>query len=214
MASSRKNKTLLLDPEAISALSLVKAGLLAPVATLQNSTQAKEVVETGMINGKTFPFPFLLAPSGKRNQEVLESTEPGETLDLIGSDCEKIGELYVDEVFAIDAKERLRQIYGTDDLSHPGVASTYKRLGNYAVSGDYSITPSELLEACKQTINDAKARIGAQHTTAIMMAANPLHRAHERLIRQTLESTDLIVIFLLKPYNSSDLKYDLRSATT
>ena len=213
MASSRKNKTLLLDPEAISALSLVKAGLLAPVATLQNSTQAKEVVETGMINGKTFPFPFLLAPSGKRNQEVLESTEPGETLDLIGSDCEKIGELYVDEVFAIDAKERLRQIYGTDDLSHPGVASTYKRLGNYAVSGDYSITPSELLEACKQTINDAKARIGAQHTTAIMMAANPLHRAHERLIRQTLESTDLIVIFLLKPYNSSDLKYDLREET-
>jgi sulfate adenylyltransferase len=42
------------------------------------------------------------------------------------------------------------------------------------------------------------------------MAANPLHRAHERLIRQTLENTDLLVIFLLKPYTESNLSYDIR----
>jgi sulfate adenylyltransferase len=45
------------------------------------------------------------------------------------------------------------------------------------------------------------------------MAANPLHRAHERFIRQSLERTDIIVIFLLKPYNSADLHYDLRYQT-
>ena len=213
MASSRKNNTLLIDREAVSALSLVKAGLLAPVTELQNSTRAEEVVATGMIDGKTFPFPFLLAPSGKRNETVLRDAQPGEVLDLITPDCEVIGTLSVEETFPIDKKERLRQIYGTDDLTHPGVASTHKRLGNYAVSGAYDIAPSELLEASKQAINDAKARIGAQHTTAIMMAANPLHRAHERLIRQTLETTDLIVIFLLKPYNSTDLDYELREET-
>ncbi len=49
MASSRKNNTLLIDREAVSALSLVKAGLLAPVTELQNSTRAEEVVATGMI---------------------------------------------------------------------------------------------------------------------------------------------------------------------
>jgi sulfate adenylyltransferase len=43
-----------------------------------------------------------------------------------------------------------------------------------------------------------------------MMAANPLHRAHERLIRQSLESSDLTVIFLLKPYETADLQYNLR----
>ncbi|MDX1294977.1 MAG: sulfate adenylyltransferase [Sulfurimonadaceae bacterium] len=213
MASSRKNNTLFVDQEAISALSLVKAGLLSPVQSPQNSAQAREVIETGMIDGKTFPFPFLLAPSGKRNEEVLAATEAGETLDLITTDQRKVGEINVEEVFEIDTKERLRQIYGTDDLSHPGVASTYKRLGKYAVSGDYTIEPSELLIESKRIIEEAKARIGAQHTTAIVMAANPLHRAHERLIRQTLETTDLIVIFLLKPYNNADLKYDLREET-
>jgi sulfate adenylyltransferase len=42
------------------------------------------------------------------------------------------------------------------------------------------------------------------------MAANPLHRGHERLIRQALENTDLLVIFLLKPYTESNLDYDTR----
>ena len=213
MASSRKNRTLFIDQEALSALSIVKAGLLDPVTKLQNNAEAKEVVETGMVNGKTFPFPFLLAPSGKMNEEILRSATPGETLDLITCDKNIVGTLTVEEVFPIDTKERLRHIYGTDDLGHPGVASTYKRLGNFAVSGDYTIAPSDVLRQSKEKIAEAVARIDAQHVTAIMMAANPLHRAHERLIRQTLETTDLIVIFLLKPYNSADLNYDLREET-
>jgi len=111
-----------------------------------------------------------------------------------------------------DPRERLRQIYGTEDLSHPGVSATHKRLGKYAICGDYTIdlTPVQTIQSM---ISLAKEQIGAQHTTALFMAANPLHRAHERLIRQSLERTDLIVIFLLKPYNNADLKYDLRYQT-
>lgn len=212
MASSRKNRTLFIDSEAVSALSLVKAGLLSPVESLLNSQEAEEVLKSGLHNGSTFPFPFLLAPSGKRNEQVLKSAKRGEVLDLVTHSNMIVGRLKVDEVFVIDIKERLRQIYGTDNISHPGVASTYKRLGKYSVTGDYTIDTSSL-EQKKQEIEDAKQRIGAQHTTAIMMAANPLHRAHERLIRQTLERTDLIVIFLLKPYDTTDLPYALRLET-
>lgn len=209
MASSRKNRTLFIDSEAVSALSLLKAGLLRPVSALLNSKEAAEVLKTGLLNGSTFPFPFLLAPSGKRNQRILAHAKEGETLDLITYGDKIVGQLKIDEVFPIDVQERLRQIYGTDNSSHPGVASTKKRLGHYSVAGDFTIDTSSL-EKIKKSIDDAKERIGAQHTTAIMMAANPLHRAHERLIRQTLERTDLIVIFLLKPYNNTGLSYDLR----
>jgi sulfate adenylyltransferase len=213
MASSRKSNTLFIDPEAVSALSLVKAGLLDPVTKLQNSAEAKAVVETGKLNGKTFPFPFLLAPSGSTNEAVLKATAPGETLELVTTGRKVVGSLIVDEVFPIDIKERLRQIYGTDDPGHPGVASTSRRLGNYAVAGEYTIETSEVLLESKRTISDAIERADAKHITAIMMAANPLHRAHERLIRQTLENTDLIVVFLLKPFQQGDLHYDLRKET-
>ena len=96
-----------------------------------------------------------------------------------------------------------------EDLSHPGVSATYKRLGKYAICGDYQIDLSPV-RTLQSLIDDARNELGAHHVTAMFMAANPLHRAHERLIRQTLEGTDMIVIFLLKPYNNANLTYDLR----
>jgi sulfate adenylyltransferase len=211
MVLSRKNRALYLDQEAVSALALLKSGMLNPVTELMNEVQSKEVLSSGMFRGKTFPFPLILSPSGKVNETILTSAKKGEILDLI---CENniVGELCVDEVFQIDPRERLRQIYGTEDLSHPGVNATYKRLGKYAICGTYSIDLSSV-ERIRSSIDHAKEQIGAQHMTAIFMAANPLHRAHERLIRQSLERTDLIVIFLLKPYNNVDLTYELRHKT-
>jgi len=211
MALSRKNRTLYIDQEAVSALILLKAGLLAPVTELMNEAQSKEVLSSGMFKGNTFPFPLILSPNGKINETILITAKKGEMLDLI-CDNTFIGELCVDEVYKIDPHERLRQIYGTEDLSHPGVYATYKRLGKFAICGQYSIDLSSV-ETIRNTIVQAKEQIAAQHTTAIFMAANPLHRAHERLIRQSLERTDLIVIFLLKPYHNSNLTYELRHQT-
>ncbi|MGA9046487.1 sulfate adenylyltransferase [Sulfuricurvum sp.] len=211
MASSRKNRALYIDQEAVSALTLLKAGMLSPVTALMNEQQSKEVLTSGMFLGKTFPFPLILSPSGNVNETILTTAYKGEMLDLV-CDGMIIGELCVDEVYPIDPRERLRQIYGTEDLSHPGVSATHKRLGKYAICGDYTIDLSPV-QSIQEMINQAKEQIGAQYTTALFMAANPLHRAHERLIRQSLERTDLIVIFLLKPYNNSDLKYDLRFET-
>jgi len=211
MASSRKNNTLYIDQEALSALALVKSGLLYPVTTLMNKKQTLEVLQTGTYNQKIFPFPLILAPSGKINQEALEGAKEGDELTLV-TDDKVVGHLIVEEVFEINPKERVRQIYGTDNLEHPGVKSTYARLGKIAVSGEFEITLDPIMER-KQEIETAKQRIGAQHVTAIMMGANPLHRAHERLIRQALDKTDLIVIFLLKPFNNTDLQYDLRYET-
>lgn len=211
MASSRKNRALYIDQEAVSALTLLKSGMLSPVTALMNEAQSKEVLSSGMFLGKTFPFPLILSPSGKVNETILTTAYKGEILDLI---CDNVivGELCVDEVYPIDPRERLHQIYGTEDLSHPGVSATHKRLGKYAICGDYSIDLSSV-QSIQEMLTQAKEQIGAQHITALFMAANPLHRAHERLIRQSLERTDLIVIFLLKPYNNADLKYELRYET-
>ncbi len=212
MESSRKNRSLYIDQEAISALALVKAGLLSPVKGLMNSRETREVLQSGKIDNKRFPFPFILAPSGKINQIVLEEATPGETLTLV-SDGASIGSLIVDEIFDIDPKDRVQQLYGTTDPEHPGVKATCKRLGKYAVSGYYTLLNNPI-EATKKIISKAKERTNAKHITAIMMAANPLHRAHERLIRQSLERTDLLVVFLLKPYNTSDLNFELRYELT
>lgn len=211
MTLLRKNKTLLIDKEAASALELLKDGLLSPVESLMNEEQSKNVLKTGLFNGKSFPFPFLLAPSGKMNAEVLASLEKDEEVTIIFDD-KPFAYLKVDSVFHIDPSERIKQIYGTDDISHPGVFATLKRIGSLAVCGEYTLA-NKSSNNNKQIIEEAKKLIDAKHTTALVMAANPLHRAHEKLIRQTLEHTDLLVIFLLKPYTESNLSYNIRKET-
>ena len=83
MTLLRKNKTLLIDKEAASALELLKDGLLSPVESLMNEEQSRSVLKTGLIDGKSFPFPFILAPSGKVNAEVLSSLEKGEEITIL-----------------------------------------------------------------------------------------------------------------------------------
>ena len=208
MTSSRKNKTLFIDKEAASALELVDDGLLAPVTKLMNEAESAEVLQTGLIDGKSFPFPFILAPSGRRNEEIIASLEKGEEITIL-CDGKAFATLTVEETFEIDPNERVKHIYGTDDLTHPGVMATIKRIGHWAVSGEYTIL-NKAQNRNKTNIAQTKELIGANHVSSLVMGVNPLHRAHERLIRQTLESTDLLIIFLLKPYDSANLAYDIR----
>ena len=208
MTYSRKNRTLFIDKEAASALQLATDGLLLPVTKLMNEEASRRILEKAIIDKKSFPFPFILAPSGKRNRLLLSQVKKDEIIEIL-CEGEPFASLKVEESFQINPRERIKHIYGTDDLSHPGVQATLKRVGEWAVSGEYTLydtTPNQN----KINIQNAKKAINAKHTTALVMAANPLHRGHEKLIRQALDDTDLLVIFLLKPYESANISYSLR----
>ncbi len=210
MASQKRNK-LYIDIEALATLSLLQEGIFRPVTKLMGEKEAREVDETGIYKNTTFPFSFILAPSGKRNQEVLKNAKKGEILDIYVNK-EKKGYIKVDEVFPIDREKRVQKIFSTTDPDHPGVKDTLSRLGNYAVSGEFKVEFDDI-KIVKEKIEKAKKEREATHTTAIMMAAKPFHRGHERVIRLALEKTDLLVIFLLKPYKQDILSYELRYKT-
>ncbi|OQX50168.1 MAG: sulfate adenylyltransferase [Epsilonproteobacteria bacterium 4484_20] len=204
----KQNKSLYIDTEALSALSLVKEGLISPVNGLMGEKEAREVDETKFYKGVPFPFAFILAPKGKRNKEVLLTLKKGDVVDLINYN-KKVGELIVDETFPIDPKKRLHNIYGSSDPSHPGVKNTMARLGDIAVSGEYTVEYPLVTDNIKR-IRSMITKTGAKFITSMMLAANPFNRAHERMIRQAISDADLLVIFLRKPFTSEGLRYDIR----
>ena len=202
------HKSLHIDTEALSTLALVKAGLISPVDKLMNAKEAQEVNATQIYKGVPFPFSFILAPTGNKNHKTLSSLTKGEVIDLI-TEGVKVGELTVDETFEIDPEERLCHIYGTSDSSHPGVKNTMDRLGTISVSGDYHVN-YPLIEDNINRIQSMITKTGAKFVSSLMLAANPLNRAHERMIRQAVSDSDLLVIFLRKPFTSEGLRYDIR----
>ena len=208
MASSRKNNQLYIDAEALSTMALVQEGLISPVDTLMTEKEAIEVRETKMYKGVSFPFPFLLTPGGEKNETCLKSLVKGDIVELVHEE-KVVGQLIVEETFSIDPEERLKCIYGTADESHPGVKNTMKRLGKIAVTGEYTVE-YPLITSSKKVIQEKIEETGAKNVSALMLAANPLNRAHERMIRQTIDQSDLVVLFLLKPFTKDGLRYDIR----
>jgi len=212
MTSSRKNKILHIDTEALSTLALVQEGMLSPVVGLMGAEEARLVDESKSYKETPFPFSFILAPNGRKNHQTLKSAEKDDLLTLV-CDGAEVGELTVDEVFSIDPQKRLISIYGTSDTSHPGVKNTLARMGNLAVSGDYRVT-YPLISDNRNRIRQMIRKTGAKSISSMVLSANPLNRVHERMIRRVLEENDLLIIFLRKPFNDNyGIRYDIRYNT-
>ncbi|PAF46791.1 sulfate adenylyltransferase [Helicobacter sp. 12S02634-8] len=206
MASPEKNK-LFIDKEALAALSLAQEGLLYPVTTLMDQKEMEAVNQSGLYQNQTFPCPFLLSPNGKRNQHILSQVKKGEVLDIV-SEGKLVGSITASETYQIDKLQRLEKIMG-GDLSTTEAATTLQRLGDYAISGEYQVEFEDIKQA-KKILEEKIALLGAKKITGVMMSANPIHIAHERMLREELAQCDLLVIFLLKPYKKDSISYHLR----
>ena len=211
MNYSKRNDTLFIDEEALSSLALVQEGLLSPVKGLMNEAEAKEVDKTHKYKNLPMPYSFILTPKGKQNEKNIKNFKKGQKVHLICNN-KKVGELIVDETFKIDPRERIINIYGTDDKSQPAIKRAFERIGEWAVSGEYKVDYPPIKKSI-ELVKKAKENLKPKKVSAIILGANPLNRAHERVIRQSLDSCDLLVIFLMKPFTKEGLDYKIRKET-
>ena len=202
MEFSNKSK-IFIDKEAYITLSMVQAGLLSPIDKLMNSNERKIADEKKLYKNKPVPFSFILAPAGKRNQEILK-TNPKE-IELF-LDGEKVGEVEVEEIYEIDPIKRVKTIYGTSDYkNYPQVAKTLKRLGHLAIAGKFWVKESGI----EQKVDFIREKTKNLNAVGMTMHAKPIHRVHERIMRMAIEKHDLLVIFLIKNMKE-DVPYKLR----
>ena len=204
---------LFIDKEAVFALLLCKEGLLTPVSHLMNEEEMHEVDATGLYNGQSFPFSFILAPSGKRNALTIKNAKKGEIITLVceGNIC---GDLIVDSAFKINKQQRLFKIMSGDIYSQKA-QDIFHRLGDYAICGEYCLFLENaqfdfMRHIGKQTILQTKNNIQAESITAMVIDASPVTRIHERIFRFVLDESDLLVLMLLRHQNEGLLDFNIR----
>ena len=195
--SSKPRKALYIDKEALSSLALVQEGLLAPISSLANSKT---------LHLDSYLTPFVLNPAGKRNRKVLESTKPNDVLDIV-FERRKVGYLRVEEVFPIDRHARTIQLTGLQGGAE--FDRIYSRLGDLAVCGEYQVDFPDIKEA-KARLQEQITAHNAKHITGLVLDGQIFHKAHEALIRDALSTSDLVVLFLLKPYRHTIIHYDMQ----
>ncbi|WP_169752862.1 sulfate adenylyltransferase [Campylobacter mucosalis] len=195
MTSQRKN-SLNITKQSLGTLELIKNQVFSKFNSLMNEKEAKEAIKTGFFNSELMPFPFIFAP------KELEGLEPksGDTIDLL-FEQNLVGRIYVSSVYQMK-DEYKKNIFSAGAVKQP-------ELGNIAVSGEFEIFLNDVANA-KLQIESIKKEQNAQTITALMLTADPFNRAHERIIRMTIDKADLVIIFLLQSYEDTHISFELR----
>lgn len=198
MTSPRKN-SILINDEAFGTLDLIENQIFSKFNRLMNEKEANEVYETGFLGGEPMPYTFVFAPQGKRNQETIKNAQKGEKIELINSSGEPVGHINVSGSFKFDETKSAQNIFRANETE-----SARQCCGKLAISGEIKIYGSTL-EKVKERIKTVKEEQNAQKITAIMLTAEPFNRAHERLIRMTIDKADLVLLFLLKSHGADEM---------
>ena len=124
----------------------------------------------------------------------------------------------VDTLSDDDMSLMTREIFGTEDPAHPGVA-TFNNQGRVLLSGpievlNYSYFQADFPDTFRTAmeIRDEIASRGWQRVVAFQ-TRNPMHRAHEELCRMAMQDLDadgILIHMLLGKLKAGDIPADVR----
>jgi sulfate adenylyltransferase len=192
-------------------LRALATGAYSPLVGFLDAKQHQAVCESMRLpDGLLWPIPICLGlPDGV-------GVDGGRLL-LRDADGGLLGVLEVTEVFQRDRALEAELVYGTSDPAHPGVARV---LGapRLAVAGPIQALVGPLpgpVGAAALTPAQTRAAFQARGWGSVVgfQTRNPVHRAHEYLMKCALETVDGLLLHpLVGPTKDGDVPAEVRMA--
>ena len=190
-------------------LRALATGAYSPLTGFMGAKEHESVTESMRLpDGTLWPIPVCLGlPDGVR-------VDAGR-LALRGERGELLGVLEVAEVFERDRAAEAELVYGTTDPEHPGVARV---LGSpsRAVAGPVQALVAPLegpVGARALTPAETRAAVAERGWSTVVgfQTRNPVHRAHEYLMKCALEMVDGLLLHpLVGPTKEGDVPAEVR----
>lgn len=183
-------KKLKLNSREVSDFEMISVGSFSPLEGFLKEDDYKSVVENCRLNnGLVFSIPITLSAT---KEEIKNFKEDEEIALMYGNEI--LGILHLEQIYSYNKKREAELVYRTTDESHPGVAYLYSQ-GEFLLGGkitlinrprhkdfqEYWFDPLQTREIFKE--KGWKTIVGFQ-------TRNPVHRAHEFIIKTALEIVD------------------------
>lgn len=204
--------TIELDSRHLADFELLANGGFSPLTGFMGEADYHSVVENmTLANGLPWSMPVTLSVPESRAGELT----PGVRADLRDDEGFPLGVIDIEEVYRRDKTRLAEQVYRTTDEAHPGVAAMYAS-GDLVISGpvkalrlpdhgnfpDHRLTPAQTRAAFAER---------GWRTVVGFQTRNPIHRAHEYLIKVALEGVDGALIHpLVGDTKDDDIPADVR----
>jgi sulfate adenylyltransferase len=192
---AQKMPRLTVSGRRLADLEMLGNGGYSPLTGFMGSRDYSSVVEkVRLANGAIWPIPITL-DAGEADQKNLKE---GQDVALAAENGDIFAVLHLKEKFSGDKKKEAQAVYGTTDEAHPGVAALYSR-GDVLLAGDVDVLdlprhadfPSYRLTP-EQTRTAFQAR--GWRTIVGFQTRNPIHRAHEYILKCSLEICDGLLL--------------------
>lgn len=172
-------------------LELLASGTFSPLDRFMGEADFHGVVdEMRLASGVLFPIPIALT--------VANAPELGGDVALRGPDNALLAVMTVEEIFEWDVDDVAAKVFGTTDRRHP-LVSEMEGWGRFNLSGRLRVlkvparhdfaelrrTPAEVRALLEER---GRANVVAFQTR------NPMHRAHEELVRRAAEAVDGVLM--------------------
>jgi len=170
-------------------------GIFSPLEGFLGQKDFESVVSRGRLaNDLAWTIPIVLDVD---EQTASKMKEAGDVL-LQNPDGTGIAVLHVEETYSFDKEKVVQGIYGTNDLSHPGVSKTMS-MKDRLVSGkiDYIQRPDDT-EIRKNRLTPTQTREAFAQagwkTICAFQTRNPPHVAHEMLQKTSITTRDGVFV--------------------
>ena len=219
--SAKSMKRMTVNSAAAANLVMLGAGYFTPLEGFMGKNDVISVANNMRLeSGLFWPTPVV----NLTNQEV--DFKEGDTIALIDPNVEGdqiIAIQNVDKIEELNSKEIdniVLQVFGTKDISHPGVQTFYEQ-GNKLISGDVKVLNFSYFEKdfgeTFRTAMQIRASIESKGLTNVVafQTRNPMHRAHEELCRMAADRVNadgILIHMLLGKLKSGDIPADVRDA--
>ena len=204
-----KYKKISISKRFISDCEMIANGGFSPLKGFMGSREIQSVLDSmKLLNGLVWSIPI---PLHILEEEYNEINECDEVL-LVDENGNEVAVLVVEEKFELDLNEYCQKVFKSNDINHPGVAFTHQ-FGKFCISGEIfvfnvsrELSKEEIEESYYCTPKELREEFSKRGFQSIVafQTRNPIHRAHEYLIKCALESKDAVLIHPIVGETKSD----------
>ncbi|AOY79615.1 sulfate adenylyltransferase [Moorena producens JHB] len=201
-----------LDKRAVSDLEMIAIGGFSPLTGFMAKEDYQSVVDRmRLANNLPWSVPITLSVTS----EVAAPLQEGGLIRLDDTSGRFIGVLELTEKYPYDKTHEAVQVYRTDEDKHPGVKVVYDQ-GEINLAGSVWLLerlPHPQFPTYQIDPEQSRAMFSEQgwKTVVGFQTRNPIHRAHEYIIKCALETVDGLFLHpLVGATKSDDIPADVR----
>jgi sulfate adenylyltransferase len=201
-----------LNSRQLSDVELIAIGAFSPLTGFMGQKDYQNVVDHQRLENR---LPWTIPVTLAVTKEDADRLRPSSEIALVDNVEQIVAILHLEEIYQYDRKHEAELVLKTSSDTHPGV-QYLSTVGDYCLAGPISLLRRpDRGEFTNYLLDPKETRFLFEHrgwnTVVAFQTRNPVHRAHEYILKCALETVDGLLLHpLVGETKSEDIPAEVR----